>query len=121
MMRLAAKLGWIGTLLIVVSVIGFVYAGGSFTHADNLAPSAALMSEHIHMEEVAPHHHAQPPCADCAIPLDDNPMHCGAKILALSRVQIVQSPAFRYTVPAHEIRDLIAQVFTPDPPPPRLV
>ena len=90
-------------------------------HADNLAPSAALMSEHIHMEEVAPHHHAQPPCADCAIPLDDNPMHCGAKILALSRVQIVQSPAFRYTVPAHEIRDLIAQVFTPDPPPPRLV
>ncbi|WP_316860992.1 hypothetical protein [uncultured Cohaesibacter sp.] len=105
-------------MLISLSVLLLVYSGGRFTHAAELQVVTEAMSGHHHSDQAS---HQEPhTCPNCQATLDEHQVHCGAKLLALSSVFDVLSPILGYSVPAHKARDLIAQIFTPDPPPPRL-
>lgn len=114
----AARIGWMGDMLIVLSVLCLVYSGGIFTHATEVQATSQPTTAH-HQTTQSSHHEAHP-CKGCLTELDEQQMHCGAKILALCAVLSTQHQISSYDVPAHKIRDLIAQIFTPDPPPPRV-
>lgn len=118
MARLNARIGWIGSILIFLSVLLLVYSGGRFTHATELQGVTNAVSGHHHPDG-ASHQEAQV-CPTCDVTLDEHQMHCGAKLLALSSVWAVNKPIPNYDVPAHKDRDLIAHIFTPEPPPPRI-
>ena len=118
MKRLDTQIGWIGNVLIFLSMLLLVYSGGRFTHAAELQLVTEAMSGHHHMGR-APHQETYA-CPNCDITLDEHQMHCGAKLLALSSDFAVFKPNLSYDVPAHKVRDLIALIFTPDPPPPRV-
>lgn len=118
MKRVDAQIGWIGNVLIFLSMLLLIYSGGRFTHAAELQFAPEASTEHQHSRQAS---HQQPhPCPTCDVTLDEHQMHCGAKLLALSSDLAVCKPILSYEVPAHKTRDLIAQIFTPDPPPPRV-
>ncbi len=117
MMRLTARFGWIGYTLLVVSVVCLVYSGGSFTHAGEVQMASQMMEKDHHTNQVT--RQDALPCQDCPTMKDEHQMHCGAPILVLGIEISAHRPTTPYDVPAHKVRDLIAQIFTPDPPPPR--
>ncbi len=118
MKRIVARFGWIGNMLIVMSMLGLVYSGGNFTHAAELQTASQTISAHDHSDRSS--HQQMQPCQGCVTTLDEHQLHCGATLLALLSNIATHTPSSGYDVPAHRVRDLIAHIFTPDPPPPRL-
>ncbi|WP_319529060.1 hypothetical protein [uncultured Cohaesibacter sp.] len=119
MAHLINRLGWIGDMLMMVSVLCLVYSGASFTHASELPFVGTPASQSAHHDKGAAHHQSRP-CQGCPVSLDEHQMHCGAKILALSTIPIPVFPFTSYSVPAHKTMDLVARILTPEPPPPRI-
>ncbi|SFO74538.1 hypothetical protein SAMN04488056_11210 [Cohaesibacter marisflavi] len=117
MERLATHFGWIGNMLIMLSVLCLVYSGCSFTHADVVQTLGQKQLSQFEIDQSL--HDMGPPCQGCPQMQDEQQMHCGGQILALSCGADVPGPILSHTVPAHTIRDFIAQIFSPDPPPPR--
>ncbi len=104
-------------MLIMVSVLCLVYSGGNFTHADDVQSSSRNQLSQIETDQSV--HDMGSPCKGCPQMQEEQQMHCGGQLLALSYAEDSSGPILSPTVPAHTVRDFIAQIFSPDPPPPR--
>nr|WP_321457295.1 hypothetical protein [uncultured Cohaesibacter sp.] len=118
MALLASKSGLIGRMLVIVSVIGLLFAGASVAPVSGFNIVSQSVLDHQQATKTTPHCEAKP-CSDCAVAPDTTEHHCGAKIFALSSVLAIWSTPDNYTVAAYIRSYIITHSFSPDPPPPR--
>ena len=106
-------------MLIYLSMISLAYAGGSFTHGHELPDNnKSHQIEHSHagqhpIDQTHSHNH------DADTSIDKETLHCGAMILTLSTVPVVSSEPTDASIVPRLVCDLVALVFSLEPPPPR--
>ena len=91
--RLVTDFGWIGNMLIMVSVLCLVYSGGNFTHADDVQSSSRNQLSQIETDQSV--HDMGSPCKGCPQMQEEQQMHCGGQLLALSYAEDASGPILK--------------------------
>jgi hypothetical protein len=108
------KLAFFPRLLMFLALLGLGVAGGSFSHADELAPAAV---EHLH-HAAAGHSHNGSGCCETET---KETVHCGASVIVATMkcgLAVPRSATLRPSWTVHRHRGIDASV---EPPPPRAV
>lgn len=114
MRGLVARYGWIGQTLLFVSVLMLVASTAGIAQAGRIECAHVSAPQGIHPLSYDPRDRA-----NCPASLHSSKTQCSAKLLSLPVAGYASVPLAPFDVPAQKIRNYFAQMFSPDPPPPR--